>query len=254
MSRFDTFLPFESKREEPPVIPIESRPGLVPLDDPLDYPHRWEQKLHQTISELQLGEIHHDMYHDQRYFGDDHGDMDYWWFIFGAIGLGLFLVAVEYSERGVQSEWYCNLEFFPGSGDPTIIWLGNVFVALMLAWSAYHMFKYNNSKIVRYGAVFLMVAIYITMLAWALSLFNAHAVRNALFYIIGGLVFLGGWIILSFWNVPDNDVIIIPLVLGFLLFVYLVYYTWGIVEKNPNYKDDPADNRKNNKRDDDIIF
>jgi hypothetical protein len=172
--------------------------------------------------------------------------MDYWWFIFGGITLALFLAMVEYKpDTGVKYEWYNSLEFYPGTGDPVIILLGNAFAALMFAWAAYHMFAYSNQKIVRFGAVFLMVAVFISLLVWSLALFSSHAVGNAMFFLSIGLVLLGGWIILSFWNIPDNDQILLPLVLGFIWIVYLLYFTWGIIQLNDlNDLDEMEKNQK----------
>ncbi len=226
------FLPIRPRYFGAPELDIEPRPGMEPLNEPRNAPHRWDQNKKPNNGKMET-QIQIEEKKEPHYTCGDHGEMDYWWFIFGAITLALLLVAVVYDPtNGVKSDWYCQLDFYPLSGDPTFIWLGNAFAALMFGLAAYQMFRYSNQKIIRYGAVFLLVAIYIAMLIWALSVYTTHSLRNALFYIVIGLVLLGGWIMLSFCNVTDNQDIVLPLALGFLWFVYLIYYTWGMIDKN----------------------
>lgn len=225
------FLPVKPRYFGAPELNIEPRPGLEPLNDQLNLPHRWDKLNNGKMEdEIQIKEEK-----ETRYTCGDHGDMDYWWFTFGAIIVGLLLVAVIYDPSGgVKSDWYCHLEFYPLSGDPTFIWLGNAFAALMFSLAAYQMFRYSNQKIVRYGAVFLLVSVYISMLIWALSVYTTHSLRNGLLYIIFGLVLLGGWIALSCLHIENNRDIVLPLGLGFIWLLYLIYYTWGIIDKNDN--------------------
>ena len=110
--------------------------------------------------------------------------------------------------------------------------LGNAFLAFMLAWSVYQMYKCDNIKIVRYGGVFLMVGTYIMVLLWALLLFSSRRPRNALFFLIFGLLMVGGILILSFWSQRQNYEIVLPAALAFIWILYLVYYTFGIINSN----------------------
>ena len=111
----------------------------------------------------------------------------------------------------------------------------------MLAWATYHMFKYNNAKIVRYGAVFLMVAAYIFVLVWSLILFADNNPRNALLFLIVASLFVAGMIILSKFVQPDNNKVLLPLILGLVWLIYMLYFTWGIISENEDRTLDTED-------------
>ncbi len=221
------FLPFHIKKESPPPIEIETRPGLEPEDDVFDLPYRFNKVDKVTVvpkSEPRVNEYHH-------------GNMTFWWFIMGAILISFFLFIVEYSENGVRSEFFSELELFPGSPDPVLIFLGNSFLFFMAAWSAYHMFKQHNTKIVRYGGIFLMVGVFILVLMWGLLLFSSYRFRAAMLYLIIATLVVIVWIILSKYNEPDNNEILLPLGLGLIWLIYLLYYTLGIINKNDDHRE-----------------
>ena len=106
----------------------------------------------------------------------------------------------------------------------------------MAAWSAYHMFKYHNNKIVRYGSVFLMVGVFILVLMWGLILFSSNRPRDAMLFLVIATLLVIGWIILSKFNKPDNDEVLYPLGLGLVWLIYLLYFTLGIINENENSK------------------
>lgn len=213
---FHNFLPFRTEKPVPDMDEIEPRPGLEPLDDLFDEPYDFPDKDPEPEA---IPEFHH-------------SNMTFWWFVFGAIFLSFFLYTTEFHVWGVPSCWYKNLKKYPGSPDSITIMLGNAFLAFMLAWSGYQMFKNHNRKIIRYGGVFLMVAIYILVLMWALLLYSRRRPRNAMFFLTLAWLLVGGFIILSLWSEEDNYEIILPLGLAFLWILYLMYYTAGIVNEN----------------------
>ncbi len=224
-SHLKIFLIFIRYKSTDPSISFAPRPGLALPDDTFDLPYRFKtpEPKEIPIFEEELPEYHHT-------------NMNFWWFIFGAIIISFFLFATEFSHFGVTSEWYKNLKLFPGSPDPVGLMLGNAFLALLLAWTAYHMFKYHNPKIIRYGAVFFMVGIYVLLLMWALALFSSREPRTSLLFLLVIFVMLGGWILLSWYNHPgkelDNNHINITLGLAFIWVFYLLYYNLGILKNN----------------------
>lgn len=234
MTSFARFHPFSISRRSERSVPdmeIEPRPGLEPEDDIFDQPYRFDQP-DQPREETELEEIISE-YH--------HSNMTFWWFIIGAGVLAFFLYLVEFHISGVDSRWYKDLKKFPGSPSPIVIMLGNTFLALMLAWSAYHIFKSNSSnnpenktpKVIRYSGIFLLVGIYITVLIWALVLYTTRRPRNAALFIFVAAIMIIAFIVLSYWNIPDNEMLLLPLVLSFFWVAYLLYYTVGIINENP---------------------
>ncbi len=219
------FLPFHIQKPKPPPIDIEPRPGLEPEDDPFDKPYRFDKPV--PLPPIKPSTEPTTEYH--------HCNLNFWWFIMGAIIISLLLFIVEYSERGVESEWYKNLELFPGSPDPVVLFLINTVFFLLLAWVTYHMFKHTNLQIVRYGAVFLMVAVFVTMLIWSLVLFSSNDPRVAMLFLIFVGIMLIGWILLSVFNNNNNE-LLIPLGLGFGWILYLLYFNLGIINNNDSSK------------------
>lgn len=242
-----------------PVIDIEPRPGFYEEGDPLDYPYRFIPNDHNYQP--------HDYQHEYH-----PNCMDFWWFIFGAIAVSIFLAMVEFNQDGVSfshrkdgdnnhhedhnnhhenhnnhhhdnTNWFKDLEFFPGTGDPIIIMLGNTFAALMFAWAAYHSYNRSNPQIIRYGSILLMVGIYIFLLAWALTLYSSHRLRTSLLSLVFALIFIVVWLVLA--NISRGNYIMditLPLILGLLWVIYLIYFVTGIIVKN----EDNINNKNNN--------
>jgi len=213
---FRNFLPFKIKKYVPDVDDIESRPGLEPLDDIFDKPYDYPDL---PPEQEEIPEFHH-------------SNMTFWWFVFGAIIISFFLYTVEFQVFGIRSCWYKNLKKYPGSPDPITIMLGNAFMAFMLAWAAYQMFKCHNRKIIRYGGIFLLVGIYIFVLIWSMVLYDSRLPRTAMLFLTVAWLMIGGFIILSFWSEETDYEIVLPLGLAFLWILYLMYYTAGIVNEN----------------------
>lgn len=216
-SSFYNFLPFKTKTHKVQRSEIESRPGLLPLDDPYDKPNDFPDKNPERPEELP--EFHHT-------------NMTFWWFIFGAIAISLFLYTVLFQPFGVDSSWYKNLKKYPGSGAPQTIWIGSVFMSFMLAWATYQMFKDHNIKIIRYGGIFLMVGIYVCMLFWSLLLYDSRSPRNSMLFLTFAWLMVSLFIILSLWSNAYSYEIFLPLCLAFLWLLYLMYYNAGIVNEN----------------------
>ena len=81
-----------------------------------------------------------------------------------------------------------------------------------------------------------MVGIYVTLLIWSLALFSSRESRTSFLFLLIAFVLMATWIMISWYNYPgkepDNQHIMIPLVLAFIWIIYLMYYNLGILKLN----------------------
>lgn len=246
------FLPFHAKKRHYDDVPlkIDSKPFLIPDYDPFDKPYvdkndkndkndnqkiMKKSKRKKTVkSKTQV--VDKPKISDDDIHNYDQNNMTFWWFIMGAIVISILLAYTQYNINGVLSDYFEKIKLYDGSPDPIVLMLGNTFLFLLLAWSTYHIYQTNNLKIIKYGALFLMVIIYMFMFMWSLKLYSTNEPRTSMLFLIFTFLFLLGYIILvGHQNIncnKSNYTVIFPLVLSIIWILYLLYYNLGIINLN----------------------
>ena len=198
---------------------IEPRPGLEPEEDSFDLPYRWNHPIYHNVDEII----------------SDEGCLDLWWFMLGAVGISMFIYLVIFNDRrGVNSsDLYERFDKYPLSPSPVLVFILLSFVGVLLAFVAHFMFSSSNRKIIRYGAVMMLILSYIGILVWCLSLFVSHSPRNSMFVLILLIAVIIGWFLLA--SSLNDNYIDWGLIVSLVILFYLTYYNLGLIDLNPWY-------------------
>ena len=199
---------------------IEPRPGIEPENDVFDQPYRWNHPIYHNIDETISEE----------------GCLDLWWFMLGAIVISMFLYLVIFNDRsGVNSsDWYERLDKYCLSPDPALVFALLSFTSVLLAFVAHFMFSRSNQRIVRYGAILMLIFSYIGMLVWCLALFVGHSPRNSMFVLVLLIAVVVGWLLLA-GHGKEDCYVDWGLYISLVLLFYLGYYNLGLIDLNPWY-------------------